>query len=132
MLRVSKFGTTLNFLACLLFRKALAFHRHIRFVKVVVQHFSSLLVENFQGTLSDKLSNKLSAMMVASLSTGVKVVFEEMKRLKPPFTTNDDIRLGSVNEAPQFFFHSTNTLKVHCHNSKVGGMGLGWLHIFRW
>ena len=28
--------------------------------------------------------------------------------LKPRFTTNDDIRLGSVNEAPKFFFLSTN------------------------
>ena len=39
--------------------------------------------------------------------------------LKPRFTTNDDIRLGSVNEAPDFFFPSTYTLKVYCYNSKV-------------
>ena len=27
---------------------------------------------------------------------------------KPRFTTNDDIRLGSVNEAPKFFFLSSD------------------------
>ena len=52
--------------------------------------------------------------------------------LKPRFTTNDDIRLGSVNEALNFFFFSTNTLKVYCHNSKVGGLGLDWWHILTW
>ena len=45
-------------------------------------------------------------------------------RLRPCFTTNDDIRLGSVNEAPEFFSLSTYTLKVYCYNSKVGGTGL--------
>ena len=40
--------------------------------------------------------------------------------LRPRFTTNDDIRLGSINEAPKFFFLSTNTLKVYCQNSMVG------------
>ena len=58
-----------------------AFRRHIRFVKVVVQHCSSLLVENFEGTLSDTIFDKLSVKMVARFSTGVKVVFEEMKSL---------------------------------------------------
>ena len=52
--------------------------------------------------------------------------------LKPCFTTNDDIRLGSVNEAPKFYFLSTYTLKVYCHNSKVGGMGLDWLYVLGW
>ena len=48
------------------------------------------------------------------------------------FTTNDDIWLGRVNEAPNFFFPRTNTLRVYCHNSKVDGFGLDWLHILRW
>ena len=51
---------------------------------------------------------------------------------KPRFTTNDDIRLDSVNEAPQFFFLSTYTLKVYYYNSMVGGIGLDWLHVLRW
>ena len=84
MLRFSTFwyrSKSLDFLVCLAFRKALAFRRHIRFVKVVVQHCSSLLVENFEGTLSDTIFDKLSVMMVAKFSTGVMVVFEEMKSL---------------------------------------------------
>ena len=70
-----------DFLVYLAFLKALAFLRHIRLVKVVVQHCSSLLVENFEGTLSDTIFHKLSVMMVARFSTGVKVVFEDMKSL---------------------------------------------------
>ena len=52
--------------------------------------------------------------------------------LKPCYTTNDDIRLGSVNEVQEFIFPSTYTLKVYCYDSKVGGMGLDWLHVLRW
>ena len=48
-------------------------------VRVVVQHYSNLLIEKFEGTLSDAIFDKLSVMIVASFSTGVKVVFEEMK-----------------------------------------------------
>ena len=70
-----------DFLACLIFGEALAFRRHIRLVRVVIQHCSRLLVENSEGTLSDTIFDKLSMMMVASSSTGEKVVFEEMKSL---------------------------------------------------
>ena len=72
---------SLDFLACLAFRKALAIRRHIRFVMVIVPHCFCFrfLVENFEGTLSDTIFYKLSVMMIASFSTGVKVVFEEMK-----------------------------------------------------
>ena len=37
------------------------------------------MVEHFDGMLSDTIFDKLSVMMVANFSTGVKVVFEEMK-----------------------------------------------------
>ena len=54
---------------------------HMHFVKVVVQHCSSLLEEIFEGTLSVTIFYKLSVMMVVRFSTVVKVVFEEMKSL---------------------------------------------------
>ena len=81
VLRFSTLGTAPNlvFWVCLAFRKALAFHRHMFFVRVVVQHCSSLLVENCEVTLSDTIFDKLSVMIIVSFSTGVKVVFEEMK-----------------------------------------------------
>ena len=44
---------------------------HIHLIKVVVQHCSSLLVKNFEGTLSDTIFDKLSVMMVAGFSNGV-------------------------------------------------------------
>ena len=53
----------------------------MRFVIVVVQHCCHLLVKNFEGTLSDTIFYRLSVMMVTRFSTGVKVVFEEMKSL---------------------------------------------------
>ena len=70
---------SLDSLACLAFGKALALCWHICFAKVIVQHNSSLLVKNFEGMLSDTIFDKLSVMMAASYSAGVKVVFEEMK-----------------------------------------------------
>ena len=64
----------MDFMVCLAFRKAVAFRRHIHLARVVVQQCSNLLVENFEGKLSDTIFDKLSVMMVASFSTGVMVV----------------------------------------------------------
>ena len=52
--------------------------------------------------------------------------------LKSCFTIDDDVRLGSVNEAPELFFLSTHIQKVYGYNSRVGGMGLDWLYVLRW